>query len=377
MTLGGLALAVGLLIDQAIVVSENIARHLESGKTAFQASLDAASEVARPVFIITLTIIVVFFPVVFLTGIGKFLFTPMAIAVAFAMAASYVLAMTLVPTYCARFLKHANSGERRFDRGFARVREGYRRLLEVCFDRKKMVLVAAALLFVLWLAMTRGIGMELFPQVDSGQIMVQLRAPSGTRVELTEGLIKGVEAKIQELIPSGEIRMLISNIGVLYDWPAAYTPNSGPHDAFIHIQLAEDRKRTAPEYAELLRRELPAAFPGTEFSFNTSGMLTAALNFGLPSPINVQVEGNDLHVAYGLAEQIRDYIRSIPGAADVRIQQRLDYPQIGVDVDRIKAAHLGLTQENIVKNIVTALNSSINFKPFFWIDHRNGNHYFI
>ena len=377
MTLGGLALAVGLLIDQAIIVTENIARHMESGKPGSQVSLEAASEVARPVFITTLTIIVVFSPVVFLTGIGKFLFTPMAIAVAFAMAASYLLAMTLVPSYCARFLKQAGARERRFDQEFARVRDAYSRLLGGCFRQKKKVLAAAAVLFVISLAVVPWIGMELFPQVDSAQIMVQLRAPSGTRVELTEELVKGVETKIRTLIPPQEIRMLISNIGVLYDWPAAYTPNSGPHDSFLSIQLTEDRTRTAPEYTELLRRELAGSFPGIEFSYNTSGMLTAALNFGLPSPINVQVEGNDLHVAYGLAEQIRDHIRGLPGAVDVRIQQRLDYPQIRIDVDRIKAAHLGLTQENVVKNIVTALNSSINFKPSFWIDHRNGNHYFI
>ena len=377
MTLGGLALAVGLLIDQAIIVTENIARHMESGKPGSQVSLEAASEVARPVFITTLTIIVVFSPVVFLTGIGKFLFTPMAIAVAFAMAASYLLAMTLVPSYCARFLKQAGTRERRFDQEFARVRDAYSRLLGGCFRQKKKVLAAAAVLFVISLAVVPWIGMELFPQVDSAQIMVQLRAPSGTRVELTEELVKGVETKIRTLIPPQEIRMLISNIGVLYDWPAAYTPNSGPHDSFLSIQLTEDRTRTAPEYTELLRRELAGSFPGIEFSYNTSGMLTAALNFGLPSPINVQVEGNDLHVAYGLAEQIRDHIRGLPGAVDVRIQQRLDYPQIRIDVDRIKAAHLGLTQENVVKNIVTALNSSINFKPSFWIDHRNGNHYFI
>lgn len=372
MTLGGLALAVGLLIDRAIVVTENIARHMEEGKPAFEASLEAASEVARPVFVITLAIIVVFFPVVFLTGIGKFLFTPLAIAVAFAMGASYLLAMTLVPSCCARFLKHSSPRQRGFDRFFNQVRERYSRLLDRCFRLRTLLLMGATGAFILSLAVVPWIGMELFPQVDSGQIRVQVRAPSGTRVELTEALIKGVETKIQELIPEEEIRILISNIGVLYDWPAAYTSNSGPHDAFINIQLTEERRRSAPQYAQLLRKELPKAFPGTEFSYNTTGMLTAALNFGLPSPINVQVEGNDLHVANSIAEQIRDFVRTVPGAVDVRIQQRLDYPQIGVDVDRVKAAHLGLTQENVLKNIVTALNSSINFKPSFWIDHGNG-----
>jgi CzcA family heavy metal efflux pump len=377
MTLGGLALAVGLLIDQAIVVTENIARHIEEGKPAFQASLEATSEVARPVFIITLTIIVVFFPVVFLTGIGRFLFTPLAISVAFAMLASYVLSMTVVPSYCGHFLKSAGSSSGKLERAFAKTRDTYCKLLNQCFRSARLVLVVTLLVFVGSVALVPWIGVELFPQVDSGQIIVQVRAPSGTRVELTEQLIKQVETKIKELVPEEEVRMLISNIGVLYDWPAAYTPNSGPHDAFINIQLSEKRRQTAPRYASMLREQLSQAFPGTEFSFNTGGVLTAALNFGLPSPVNVQIEGNDLQVAYGLAERIRDYIRSIAGAVDVRIQQRLDYPQIGVQVDRVKAANLGLTQEDVVKNVVTALNSSINFKPSFWIDHRNGNHYFL
>ncbi|HEV8132103.1 MAG TPA: efflux RND transporter permease subunit [Acidobacteriota bacterium] len=377
MTLGGLALAVGLLIDQAIVVTENIARHMEEGKPAFQASLDATSEVARPVFIITLTIIVVFFPVVFLTGIGRFLFTPLAISVAFAMLASYILAMTAVPSYCGRFLKSGGPGSAKLERAFVKTRDTYSKLLNRCFRSGKLVLVVALLVFVGSVALVPWIGMELFPQVDAGQIIIQVRAPSGTRVELTEELVKQVEAKIKGLIPEQEIRVLISNIGVLYDWPAAYTPNSGPHDAFVNVQLSEKRRQTALRYTSLLREQLPPAFPGTEFSFNTGGVLTAALNFGLPSPLNIQIEGNDLQVAYGLAEQIRDYTRSIPGAVDVRIQQRLDYPQIGLQVDRIKAANLGLTQEDVVKNVVTALNSSVNFKPSFWIDQRNGNHYFL
>lgn len=377
MTLGGLALAVGLLIDQAIVVTENIARHLEEGKPAFQAALEGTSEVARPVLIISLTIVVVFFPVVFLTGIGRFLFTPLALSVAFAIGASYLLAMTLVPSYCSRFLRSGRTRQRRFDRAFAKFRAAYLWVLEKCFRFRRSVLAASVLLLIGSLALVPNLGMELFPRVDSGQILVQMRAASGTRVEVTEELTRRVEDQIRTVIPGNEIRMLISNIGVLYDWPAAYTSNSGPQDAFVNIQLSDDRTRTAPQYASLLREELAAEFPVTEFSYNTSGMLTAALNFGLPSPINIQVEGNDLGVAHGVARQIRDYLQTVPGAVDVRIQQRLDYPMIKVDVDRIKAAHLGLTQENVVKNVVTALNSSINFKPSFWIDHHNGNHYFL
>jgi len=171
--------------------------------------------------------------------------------------------------------------------------------------------------------------------------------------------------------------MIISNIGILLDWPAAYTTNSGPQDAFILVQLAERHARSTFSYVDELREKLPQQFPGIEFNFDTGGMLSAALNGGLPAPINVQVEGNKLEVAHEIAEKIKRHAETVPGAVDVRIQQRLDAPQINIDVDRVKAAQVGLTQEEIVKNVVTALNSSINFAPSFWIDEKNGNHYFI
>ncbi len=384
MTLGGLALAVGLLIDQTIVVLENISRHLEMGKSPLKASLDGAGEVATPVFIITLTIIVVFFPIVFLTGIGKFLFTPLALSVTLALLASYILAMTLVPTCAARFLRAKTAGDgagrhsrRAFERWFDPVRARYGGFLEWALARKRLVLVAALAVFFGSLALLPLIGTELFPDVDAGQLTIRVRAPSGTRVERTEELIQSVEKTIRGSIPTQELTMMISNIGVLYDWPAAYTPNSGPMDAFVNLQFSEDRSQTARQYARLLRSRLIEEFPGIEFAFDMGGLVTAALNFGLPSPINIQVEGNDLRVAYGVAREIQNRVKRVPGTVDVRIQQKLDYPQIELNVDRIKAAHLGLTQENVVKNIVTSLNSSINFDPAFWIDHRNGNHYFI
>jgi multidrug efflux pump subunit AcrB len=406
MTLGGLALAVGLLIDQTIVVLENISRHLEMGKSPLTAALDGAGEVATPVLLITLTIVAVFFPIVFLTGIGKFLFTPLALSVTLALAASYILAMTLVPACASRFLKAKASDELRAEsrepggkgaeepggrgaeispappllrsgRWFDPVREQYGRFLQWVLARKKRALVTAAVIFLSSLAIYPLIGTELFPPVDAGQLMIRVRAPSGTRVEVTEELIKDVEQVIHQTVPPEELKMMISNIGVLYDWPAAYTPNSGPMDAFVNLQFSEDRRRTAQAYARALRRRLHERFPGIEFAFDTGGLITAALNFGLPSPINIQVEGNRLDVADALARQIKGLVEQVPGSVDVRIQQKIDYPQIEVHVDRVKAAHLGLTQENVVKNIVTTLNSSINFDPAFWIDHRNGNHYFI
>ncbi len=394
-TLGGLALAVGLLIDQSIVVLENITRHQRMGKPSFQAALDGAAEVATPMLIITLAIIAVFFPVVFLAGIGKFLFTPLALAVGFALIASYILAMTLVPTCASRFLKTKptkpndetgsdavdqpshDARSHGFERWFDPIRDRYGRRLEWILARRKRVLVVVAIIFFGSLALYPLIGTELFPTVDAGQLMIRMRAPSGTRVEVTENFVKEVESLIRETVPARELKTMISNIGVLYDWPAAYTPNSGPMDAFVNLQFAEDRTRSAQEYANLLRGKLAGRFPGVEFSFDTGGLMTAALNSGLPSPINIQVEGNKLETAYEIASKIKEIVAQVPGTTDVRIQQKLDYPQLQVDVDRVKAAAVGLTEENVVKNVVTSLNSSINFAPAFWIDHNNGNHYFI
>jgi CzcA family heavy metal efflux pump len=390
MTLGGLALAVGLLIDQSIVIIENTHRYLEMGKTPQQAALNGAIEVANPVFIGTVVIIVAFFPVVFITGIGRFLFAPLALSVAFAMGASYIIAVTLVPICSAKFLektRHRKNVDEKlgtissifafFDSRFMAFREIYKKFLIWTLENRKMVLVITLLIFVGSLALYPLIGKELFPRVDTSQLMIQVRAQSGTRIEKTEELVAQIEGFIRRQIPTSDLKMMISNIGVLFDWPAAYTPNSGPQDAFINLQFSKKHKKTAQEYAEILRQRLKEEFPGIEFAFDTSGLITAALNFGLPSPIDIQVEGNDLHVAYNIAEKIKKIVEAVHETEDVRIEQKLDYPQIDINVDRVKAAYLGLTQENIVKNIVTTLNSSINFSPTFWIDPSNGNHYFL
>jgi CzcA family heavy metal efflux pump len=389
MTLGGLAVAVGLLIDQSIVVIENITRNLEMGKTPQQAALEGAIEVANPVFISTIVIIVVFFPVVFITGIGKFLFTPLALSIAFAIGASYLMAMTIVPVCGAKFLSRGGQeslGEESgakpsifaiFNNKFDAFRARYRKFLLWVLKNRNKNLIVALTIFVGSLCLYPFIGKELFPPVDSGQLIIRVRAQSGLRIEKTEELVNQIENVIRQRIPEGDLKMMISNIGVLLDWPAAYTPNSGPQDTFINLQFSESRKETAQQYADMLRTELEGRFPGVEFAFDTGGLITAALNFGLPSPIDIQVQGNELRVAYDLAEKIKKIVDAVPGTEDVRIQQKIDYPQIEVNVDRVKAAYLGLTQEDVVKNIVTTLNSSINFDPAFWIDPKNGNHYFL
>src|SRR6266699_3174586 len=378
MTLGGIAVVIGLLIDESIVVLENTARHLDSGMLPREAALIGASEVMRPRTIVTITISVVFFPIVFMGGIGKFLFMPLAIAVIFAIWTSRLLASTFVPVCAARFFKqrkaHSENGRERW---FDHVRDRYTRKLDYVLQSRRPTLVATASLFIVSMIIFRLIGTELFPQSDAGQFTVKLRATTGLRVEKTEELVAQVEKAIGAVVPEKDRKIIISNLGVLLDWPATYTPNSGPQDAFILVQLASHHARSTFSYVDELRKKLPQQFPGIEFNFDTGGMLTAALNGGLPSPINIQVEGNKLEVAHEIAEKIKRYAENVPGAVDVRIQQRLDAPQINIDIDRVKAAQVGLTQEEIVKNIVTALNSSTNFAPSFWIDEKNGNHYFI
>jgi len=399
MTLGGLALALGRLVDDSIVVLENTHRHLRMGKPPREAALEGATEVSMPVFVATLTTIVVFFPVTFLYGMGKYLFTPLALAVAFSMIASYFVAMTLVPAYCARFLRldpkdkltaapqHDDAASNTPDQGdpsaergwYGALQAGYLRVLNRSLRAKPSVLALAGGLFVASLLLFPAIGRELFPPLDAGQILVQVRMPSGTRIERTETTLARVEEALQKVIPERDREMLVTNIGVLYDWPAGYTPNAGPHDGFILTQLTmHGRKTTSYELADRLRAALPKKFPGVQFSFNTGGIVTAALNFGLPSPIDVQIEGKSLEKLYEISRQVKSVIqKEVAGAVDVRVQQELDYPQINIKVDRVKAALVGLTQEEVVKNVVTALNSSINFDPAFWLDDKTGNHYFV
>jgi multidrug efflux pump subunit AcrB len=393
MTLGGIAVVIGLLIDESIVVLENTARHLELGASPREAALIGASEVMRPLTIVTITISVVFFPIVFMGGIGKFLFLPMAMAVIFAIWTSRLLASTFVPVCAARFftrVPQTNSpssqsspatggGGREVAREgwFEHLRHRYTHALDRVLLMRRPVLLATGALFILSLLIFKLIGTELFPQTDAGQFTVKMRATTGLRVEKTEELVTQVEKAIAAVIPDRDRKMIISNIGVLLDWPAAYTPNSGPQDAFVLVQLAQRHARSTFSYVDELRKKLPQQFPGIEFNFDTGGMLSAALNGGLPAPINIQIEGNKLEAGHEIAEKIKRYAETVPGAVDVRIQQRLDAPQINIDVDRVKAAQVGLTQEEVVKNIVTALNSSINFAPSFWIDEKNGNHYFI
>lgn len=388
MTLGGLALVIGILIDQSIVVVEAIVRHIDEGRDPFDAALTGTQEVAFPALISTITFCIVFFPVTFLSGMASYLFSPVALAASLAMGASYLFAITLVPAFAARILK-----KRKGDRadGGLWLAGPYVRLVRQALRLRWLVLGGTAVLFALSVLLLTRIGSELFPQVDAGQFQINVRLPSGTRIEKTEETLNRIEAHLIEQIgapdaeyprverqPDSNLRMLITNIGVLMDWPAAYTPNSGPMDAFMLVQLKN--KRGAPttfEYVDQLRRELPPLFPSVEFSFDTGGMLSAALNMGEPAPIHIQVSGSNLDTSHQIAGLMVKEMRAVEGATDVRIAQRMDYPILDIQIDRVKAAMAGVSVENVMKNLVTATNSSIGFDPAFWIDENNGNHYFI
>jgi multidrug efflux pump subunit AcrB len=382
MTLGGLALAVGRLVDDSIVVLENTVRHIALRKAPAAAALEAAEEVRMPILVATVVTVVVFAPVVFLAGVGRFLFTPLALSVTFAMLASYLVALTVVPAFCARFLKHVEHSQlphwfQAFEHRFERFKQAYGLSLSWILDHRWPMLAAVVFVSVFSGILYPWIGKELFPQVDVGQFMIQMRAASGTRIEKTEVQVSAVEEAIRQTIPKEELQMLISNTGVLYDWPAAYTPNAGPMDSSIMVQLNEGHATSAFEYVRRLRQLFRERFPFLTFSFETGGLISSALNFGLPSPVNIQVEGNQLPMAMRIAQEIKRAVETVPGTVDVRIKQKLDYPQINLNIDRTKAAFLGVNAEETVKNVVTSLNSSVNFEPAFWIDERNGNHYFV
>ncbi len=385
MTLGGLALVMGRLVDDAIVDVENTFRHLGMGKPPKKAALDSAMEITIPVLVSTITTVAVFFPVIFLYGMGKYLFTPLAWSVAFAMFASYVLSRTVSPAYCAYFLRADIDPEKRFwlfrffDRVYEWYRDAFTRSLRRALQFRYLVVVGSAVLFVASLLLLLPIGKELFPQIDAGQFVIGIRAQAGTRLEKTEDLTQRIEAVIQSVVPEQDRQMIVTNIGVLYDWPAGYTPNAGPMDATMLVQLTSKHERqvSAQDYANQLRERLNQDFPGVQFSFDTGGLVSSALNFGLPSPINLQIEGKDMPTQIRIAQELKDLVSKVRGAVDVRIQETTDYPTIDIDPDRIKMSRLGTTQEEAVKNVMSVMNSSTSFAAVFYVDRRMGNHYFV
>jgi multidrug efflux pump subunit AcrB len=344
MTLGGLFLAIGPLVDNAIVVLENIERHLRMGKSAFQAALDATSELSLPVIVATLALVIVLCPVALTPGVGGFLFKPLALAVGFAMVVSLVLSFTFIPALCAALLKGHSHGEPVhaeparpgfFARVYARIdaflsflTNIYAGLLAVALRRRFAVLAGIAVAFVGSLALLKFIGQEFFPAVDAGQITISVRAPSNLRLDATERRIVDVERAIADAVPPHELKMVVAEIGLNDDWSAAYSQNAGQQDTIIRLQLTPERSKSAQEYAVVLRKAFAAnpQFADLEFGFDTGGMVSAALNSGAASPIDIEITGGSPEQKFEVARRVRAAVREVEGAADVRVLQRNDAP---------------------------------------------------
>jgi multidrug efflux pump subunit AcrB len=399
MTLGGLALAVGILVDDATVAIENIHRNMGMKKSLVRAILDGSQQIAIPAFVSTLAICIVFVPVVFLKGAAKYLFTPLAMAVVFAMLMSYLLSRTLVPTMCdfllkpeVRFYQEGENGHTApsggifwhvhyfFNAGFIRMRRGYQRALDWCLHHRPITVAFFALFFVGSMTLLFQVGEDFFPTVDSGQMRLHVRAPSGTRIEETERILSRVEASIRRRIPPDELKTILDNIGLPQGGiNLAYSDSSsiGSADAEILISLDPERHRPTADYIKLLRRELYAEFPDLIFFFQPANITNQILNFGLPAPIDVQVMARDKMAAYKVARQLEKQMAAVPGAVDVHLHQVMDYPEIRVNVDRLKAAQVGMTQRDVANSMLISLSSSGQVSPNFWLNPINGVNYFV
>ena len=395
MTLGGLALAVGILVDDATVTIENINFHLEQGKDVETAILDGAHQIALPALVSTLSICIVFVPMFLLAGIAKFLFIPLAEAVVFAMLASYILSRTLVPTLAKFWLKQHDAAaktrrrhvlarfQERFERNFEKMRERYLALLGMAvrsgprFAAIFLGCMAATALLAFPLGPLPGLGQDFFPSVDGGQIKLHVRARTGTRIEETAALCDAIEATIHKVIPKDELSTVVDNLGLPYSGiNLAYSTSApvGPGDADIFVNLKEGHKPTAG-YVRELRKRLSADFPSTTFSFLPADMITQILNFGLPSPIDVQIVGFNVPANRAFANALLQKLHSVPGVVDLHIHQTGDYPQFNVDVDRTKAQLVGLTEQAVASNMLVSLSGSFQTSPSFWVDPKSGTQY--
>jgi len=389
MTLGGLALAVGILVDDATVTIENINWHLEQGKDVRTAILDGANQIVTPAFVSLLCICIVFVPMFLLKGVAGFLFVPMAEAVVFAMIASFILSRTLVPTLAMYLLRsHAETHDtparnpfvrlqRRFERDFNRLRDGYRDLLTRAMGRRRVFVGGFLGLVALSFGLTPFLGSDFFPSVDSGHMTIHVRAPPGTRLEETSLQFGQIAAVIREIIPPSEIASIIDNIGVANSPLNTVYSNSGtigPQDGDLFVSLKEGHRPTG-QYVETLRRELPKRFPGTTFAFLPADIVSQILNFGAPAPIDLQISGprGPENRAYAMA--LYRKIREVPGLADVRIQQPQGLPQLRVEVDRTRIAQQGLTERDVTNSLVTSLAGSSQGQPTFWLNPQNGVSY--
>ena len=389
MTLGGLALAVGILVDDATVEIENIERNLAMGKEMKQAILDGASQIAVPAFVSTLCICIVFVPMFFLTGVARFLFVPMAEAVCFAMLASYLLSRTLIPTmvmYIMRGHEHRAAApksslgrfQRGFERGFDRFRAGYQQLLETTLDNRGLFSVCFVAFCVLSMGLVFFLGQDFFPSVDAGLIRLHFRARPGLRVEETARLCDQVEVVLRETIPKDEMQTMLDNIGVPYSGINLSYSNSGvigTGDAEVLIALNPEHHHATAGYIRTLRRELPRRFPGVEFFFQPADIVSQILNFGLPAPIDIQIVGANMRSSYDIGQQVANRLRAIPGAADVHVQQMMNLPTLYLNMERTRINQVGLTAQNVAQSVLISLSGSFQTAPNFWLNPKNGVSY--
>ena len=390
MVLGGLALVFSRLIDNSVVVLENIFRHLENGEPMAQAAEQGGREMGLPVLAATFTTAIVFFPVIFLYGVSRFLFTALALAVVFSLFASYAVAMTVVPLFCSRFIKSAHgaaahhSSESRFGRFVTRFNRKYNQMLmryDIAVGKTLLRPVATVMgvlgIFLISLALYPLLGVSFFPRTDPGQFMINLKAPSGTRLELTDQYMQRAEQDIRQVVAPRDLGMVLSNIGVTPGFSSMYTSNSGQHTATIQVSLKEGHKVGSYEYMHRVRRKLAEDMPELTSYFQSGGLVDAVLNLGLPAPIDIQVSGSHLRETYRTAQALRQQIQALPGVSDVLVPQDLDYPALRLDINREMAARLGLSSKEVVDNVITALTSNQMIAPSYWVDPKTGNDYML
>jgi multidrug efflux pump subunit AcrB len=391
MVLGGLALALSRLIDNSVVVLENIFRHLEGGEAPAVAAQKGGQEVALPVLAGTLTTVVVFFPVTMLYGVSRFLFSALALAVVISLLASYVVALTVVPLFCARFMKgghgaapstHSKPGwgarfNAWFAAGFEKLLVRYDQSVQWVLRRPKVTLLGFGLLFVVSLGLYPFLGRAFFPRTDAGQFVVSFKAPSGTRLEATEQETAKLETLIRRIVTPHDLGMIVSNIGVDPGFSSLFSPNSAMHTGFTQVALSEAHVRSSFDYIAEVKQAVAKELPELQTFFSSGSLVDGVLNMGAAAPIDVRIAGNNPNVDFAVAQKLAGRIRQVRGVADVYVPQDIDYPSLRVSINRTRASELGLTEKEVVSNLVTALTSNQMIAPSIWIDPASGNNYFL
>src|SRR5580700_8007184 len=397
MILSGLALAFSRVIDNSVISLENIYRHLEAGSAPAVAAEQGGAEVNLAVLAATLVDVVDFFPVTLLYGVSKFLFSALALAFCLALLASFVVAMTVIPLFCSRFLKampaghggneHEEHSQERtswggrfnawFNRHFNRFLDLYERCVRGALKRPRLTVALLVGVFVASLAIYPLLGLAFFPRTDAGQFTVNVKVPTGTRIEVTNDYVAKIEDLIRHTVAPKDLNMILSNIGVVNDISALYTTNAGMYTATIQVALNGGHEVSSFDYMDRVKAEIAAKFPNVRTFFQSGSMQDAILNQGQPAPIDVQVNTRDLNLTYNTAQDLAERIRQLPGVDQIYIPQDMNYPSVRMDIDRVHAGELGLTQKDVVDNVITALNSNIMIAPNYWVDYKTGNDYFL